>query len=197
MSILDFSNDYMTTTTLHWREEYMFKIIALVAVLLIVGLLIFAATKPDTFRVQRSAGIKATPDKIFPLINDLHSWGAWSPWEKMDPGMRKVHSGAAQGTGAVYEWEGNSKVGKGRMEITDTSPPSKVVIALDFIKPFQAHNMTEFTLEPRGGATDVTWAMHGPTPYIAKIMHIFVSMDSMVGKQFETGLANLKALVET
>jgi len=174
----------------------MFKIIALVFVVLIVALLVFAATKPDTFHVQRSASIKAPPEKIFPLINDLHSWGAWSPWEKMDPAMKRNFSGAANGKGAVYEWEGNHNVGKGRMEITETSPPSQVVIKLDFIKPFEAHNIAEFMMDSKDDSTNVTWAMHGPTPYMAKVIHIFFSMDSMVGKDFETGLANLKTIAE-
>ena len=174
----------------------MFKIIALVFVVLIVALLVFATTKPDTFRVQRSASIKAPPEKIFPLINDLHRWGAWSPWEKMDPAMKRNFSGAANGKGAVYEWEGNHNVGKGRMEITETSPPSQVVIKLDFIKPFEAHNIAEFMMGSKDDSTNVTWAMHGPTPYMAKVIHIFFSMDSMVGKDFETGLANLKAIAE-
>ena len=174
----------------------MFKIIAIVVVILVVALLVFAATKPDTFHVQRSASIKAPPEKIFPLINDLHSWGAWSPWEKMDPAMKRNLSGAANGKGAVYEWDGDKTVGKGRMEIAESSPPSKVAIKLDFIKPFEAHNIAEFTLEPKGDSTNVTWAMHGPTPYIAKVIHVFFDMDSMVGKDFETGLANLKAIAE-
>lgn len=174
----------------------MFKTIAIVAVVLIVAILIFAATKPDTFRIQRTASIKAPPEKIFSLINDLHSWDTWSPWEKMDPAMKRTHSGAGQGKGAVYEWDGNQKVGQGRMEITETSPPSKVVIKLDFVKPFEAHNVAEFTLQAKGDATDVTWAMYGRSPYMAKVIHVFFSMDSMVGKQFETGLANLKTITE-
>lgn len=174
----------------------MFKKIAIVVVVLIAAVLAFAATKPDTFRVERSTSIKAPPEKIFALINDFHNWGAWSPWEKMDPAMKRTHSGAASGKGEVYEWEGNSKVGAGRMEITESSPPSKVIIKLDFIKPFEGHNIAEFVLEPKGDTTNVTWAMHGPAPYISKLMTVFVSMDSMVGKDFETGLANMKAVAE-
>ena len=174
----------------------MFKIIALVVVVLVVALLLFAATKPDTFRVQREASIKAPPEKIFAQINDLHRWGSWSPWEKLDPAIRRTYGGAVQGKGAVYEWDGNLNVGKGRMEITDTSPPSKVVIKLDFVKPFEAHNIAEFTLEVNGDFTNVTWAMHGPNPYLAKVVHTIFSMDRMVGKQFETGLANLKTIAE-
>jgi hypothetical protein len=174
----------------------MVKIIALVVVVLIGALLIYATTQPDTFRVQRSASINAPPGKIFALINDLHNWDAWSPWEKMDPAMKRTYSGAASGQGAVYEWEGNREVGKGRMEITETASPSQVVIKLDFIEPFEAHNIADFTLEGTGGSTNVTWAMYGPTPYMAKVIHLFFSMDHMVGKQFEIGLANLKALAE-
>jgi len=175
----------------------MITIITLVVVVLIVAVLVYAATKPDLFRVRRATNIKAPPEKIFALINDYHRWVAWSPYEKLDPAMRRTYSGAASGTGAVYEWEGNSKAGKGRMEITDTAPPSKVVIKLDFVKPFEAHNIVEFTMEPTGASTNVTWDMHGPSSYLAKVMHVFFNMDRMVGKDFETGLANLKALAET
>lgn len=174
----------------------MLKIIAIVVVVLVGALLAFAATQPDTFRVQRAANVKAPPEKIFPLINDLHSWGAWSPWEKLDPAMKRTHSGAASGKGAVYEWEGNGEVGAGRMEIVEASPPSAVKIRLDFLKPFEAHNFAEFTLEPKGDATNVTWAMYGPNTYVSKLMSVFFSMDSMVGKSFESGLANLKAATE-
>jgi carbon monoxide dehydrogenase subunit G len=174
----------------------MLKIMAIVAVVLLVALLIFAATKPDTFRVQRSVSIKAPPEKIFPLINDFHGWGAWSPYEKKDPAMKRTLGAIASGKGAVYEWEGNNEVGKGRMEIAESSPPSKVAIRLDFVKPFEAHNTVEFALELKGDATNVTWAMQGHTPYFAKIIHVFFDMDSMVGKDFETGLANLKAVAE-
>lgn len=175
----------------------MLKIIAIIIVVPLAALLVFAATKPDTFRVERATTIKAPPEKIFPLINDLHSWGAWSPYEKKDPAMKRTLSGAESGKGAVYEWEGNKEVGKGRMEIMDTSPPSKVTIKLDFVKPFEAHNIVDFTLEPKGDSTDVTWALHGPSPYISKVMGIFLNMDNMIGKDFETGLANLKTVAET
>ena len=174
----------------------MLKIIALVVVVLIVALLVFAATKPDISRVQRSASINAPPEKIFPLINDFHHWGAWAPYEKLDPTMKRTYSGAANGKGAMYAWEGSGKAGIGRMEIAETSPASKITLNLDFVKPFEAHNIIDFTLEPTGDSTNVTWAMHGHSPYLAKVMHVFFDMDSMVGKDFETGLANLKALVE-
>jgi uncharacterized protein YndB with AHSA1/START domain len=174
----------------------MLKTIAVVVVVLLAAVLVFAATKPDTFRVQRVASIKAPPEKIFPYINDLRSFGTWSPYEKKDPAMQRTFSGPASGKGAVYEWDGDKNVGKGRMEIADTAPPSKVAIKLDFVRPFEAHNIVEFTLSPKGDSTDVTWAMQGPVPYVAKIMHVFVDMDSMVGKDFEAGLANLKTVAE-
>jgi hypothetical protein len=131
------------------------------------------------------------------LINDFHRWVAWSPYEKKDPAMKRTLSGATTGRGAVYEWEGNKDIGKGRMEITDTSPPSKVIITLDFVKPFEAHNIVEFTLEPNGDSTNVIWSIHGPSPYISKLISVFVNMDRMIGKGFEAGLANLKIVAET
>ena len=174
----------------------MIKTIAIAVVLLLAAVLIFAATRPDTLRVQRATSIKAPPEKIFPLINDFDRWGAWSPYEKKDPAMKRSRSGAASGKGAVYAWEGNGEVGAGRMEIADTTAPSKVTINLDFVKPFEAHNVVDFTLEPKGDATSVTWAMHGPAPYISKLMGLFFNMDRMIGNDFEAGLANLKAIAE-
>jgi hypothetical protein len=173
----------------------MFKKIAIVVVILVTALLGFAATKPDALRVQRVTSIKAPPEKIFPLIKNFRRWGAWSPYEKLDPTLKITYTGAVNGKGAVYEWEGQGKAGAGRMEITDTSP-SKITIKLDFIKPFEGHNIAEFTLEPNGGSTNVMWAMHGPNPYLAKVMSVFLNMDHMIGKDFETGLANLKTITE-
>ena len=146
--------------------------------------------------VQRAASIKASPDKIFPLISDFHSWSSWSPYEKIDPAMKKEYSGAANGRGAVYEWEGNSSVGQGRMEITDTSDPSRVTIKLDFVKPLEGHNVAEFVLAPQGDSTNVTWTMDGPSPYLGKLIGVFVNMDTMIGNDFATGLANLRVIAE-
>jgi len=174
----------------------MIKTIGAVVVILIAAVLMFAATKPDSFSVQRATSIKAAPEKIFALLDDFHNWGVWSPWEKMDPSMKRTFNGPANGKGSVYEWEGKRKVGQGRMEITDASAPSQVTIKLDFIKPFEGHNVAEFVLEPKGDSTNVTWTMRGPSPYIAKLMSVFFSMDSMIGKDFEAGLANLKAAAE-
>jgi hypothetical protein len=176
----------------------MFKTIAIIAAVIAVpvaGLLAYAATQPDSFRVQRTATIKAAPEKISPLITDFRNWGAWSPYETKDPGMKRILSGAESGKGAVYAWEGNGNVGMGRMEIADASP-SKVTIKLDFEKPFKANNIAEFTMQRHGDATNVTWAMYGSVPYLAKIVHIFFNVDSMVGKDFEDGLAKMKAVAE-
>jgi len=174
----------------------MLKIIALVVVALIAGVLIYAATRPDDFRVQRSAAIKAPPEKIYALINDLHGWTAWSPYEKKDPAMKRTHSGAAQGKGAIYEWDGDKNVGQGRMEITEVTPPNRIIIRLDFFKPFEAHNTAEFTLVPQGDMTEVTWAMYGRSNYVSKLMGLFFDMDKMIGTDFAAGLENLKALAE-
>jgi uncharacterized protein YndB with AHSA1/START domain len=143
------------------------KGIAIVVLALLViagGLLLFAATKPDTFQVQRTVTIKAPPEKIFALIGDVHRWGIWSPYEKLDPAMRRTLSGAAEGKGSIYEWDSDSRAGRGRMEITNASPPSQVTIKLDFVKPFESHNTVNFTLRPQGESTNVTWAMQGPIP---------------------------------
>ncbi len=169
-------------------------IIAVVIAVAVVAVLVYAATKPDKFGVQRAASIGAPPEKIFPLIDDLHAHTSWSPFEK-DPNMKRTHSGAARGKGAVYEWEGNRQVGAGRLAIID-STPSKVTMALDMLKPFEAHNVVEFTLEPKGGSTNVTWAMRGRQPYMAKLMSTFINCDKMVGSQFEEGLGKLKVLAE-
>jgi uncharacterized protein YndB with AHSA1/START domain len=181
----------------------MFEIIAIVAVVLaiaIAAVLVLAARKPDTFKVQRSTTVKAPPERIFPLINDFHQWGAWSPYETKDPAMKRSYSGESSGKGAVYGWEGDKNVGSGRMEILDAQAPSKIVIKLDFFTPFEGHNTAEFTMLPQGDGTNVTtnvtWLMHGPSPFIGKIMHVFINMDRMVGKDFEIGLANLKKLTE-
>jgi len=175
-------------------------IIAIVLALVIAVVLILAATKPAEFRVERAAVIEAPPEKIFSLIDDFHQWRAWSPWENRDPALKRSYEGAPRGRGAVYAWEGNRNVGAGRMEILSATSPSAIVIKLDFIKPFEGHNTAEFTILPQGGATNVTtnvtWAMHGPAPFISKLMQVFMNMDRMIGKEFEAGLANLKKAAE-
>lgn len=174
----------------------MLKKIAIAVVALIAAVLAYAATKPDTFHVQRTTAMKASSEKIFPLVNDFHNHSSWSPWEKKDPAMQKTLSGAENGKGAVYAWEGNSDVGKGNIEITDSVPTSKVMMKLNMMTPFEAHNIVEFTLDAKGDSTQVTWAMHGPQPYMMKVLSILMDCDKMVGRDFETGLASMKALAE-
>jgi hypothetical protein len=171
-------------------------IVVVVALLVIAGILIYAATRPDSFLVQRSVSIKAPAQKIFPLIDDLKAWAGWSPYEKKDPAMKRSFGPITAGKGATYQWEGNKNVGQGRMEILEATQPSKVLIKLDFLKPFEAHNMAEFTLEPKGDTTLATWAIYGPSVFVTKVMGLFIDMDSMIGKDFEAGLADLKTAAE-
>jgi uncharacterized protein YndB with AHSA1/START domain len=173
----------------------MIKIISLVAVALIAAILVFASTKPDTFAVTRSATINASPDKVFGLITDLKAFNTWNAWVRKEPSVMLSYSGAVSGVGAAYTWVGE-KSGQGRMEITDITSPTKAVMKLDFVKPFASTNRTEFTLAAQGEQTQVTWNMSGPMPFISKLMSVFVSMDKMIGPDFEAGLANLKIAAE-
>jgi len=172
------------------------KKVLIAIVVIVAAVLGLALTQPDSFTVQRSATIKAPPEKIIGYINDFHQWAAWSPWEKLDPNMKRTFEGPVSGQGAVYAWIGNDEVGQGRMEITENAPPSKVVIKLDFIKPFKSTNQAIFALQPQGDSTVVTWTMNGPSQFITKLMTVFVSMDKMIGKDFEQGLSQLKAVAE-
>jgi len=175
----------------------MLKKTAIVIVVLIAGLLVYAATTPDTFRVERTGTINAAPEKIFPYLNDFRKGEAWSPYEKKDPSMKRTHFGAESGKGSVYEFSGNKDVGSGRLEILDSVTPSKVVLSLEMREPFSGgRNIIEYTLEPQADGTKFTWSMHGPVPYLGKVMCVFVSMDKMMGADFEAGIANLKAIVE-
>jgi uncharacterized protein YndB with AHSA1/START domain len=171
-------------------------VIAIVLALAIAVVLVLAAMKPDNFRIERQASIRAPAQSIFPLISNFHEWRKWSPWEDRDPALKRTYAGAESGKGAVYAWEGDKNVGSGRMEILEAASPSRIVIKLDFLKPFEAHNTAEFTMTPHGGATNVTWAMHGPATFVSKVMQLFMNIDRMVGKDFETGLANLKKIGE-
>jgi hypothetical protein len=161
----------------------------------IAAILIKAATGPDTFSIRRSIIINAKPEKITAHIIDLRKWTSWSPYEKYDPAMTRTYSGSKAGMGAVYEWKGNSNIGSGRMEITGVVP-SRISFKLDFFKPIEGHNTAEFTFEPAGASTRVTWGMSGPNRFIGKIIHVFINMDKMVGKDFEAGLKNLKTIAE-
>ena len=170
--------------------------LGLLFVIVVAGVLILAATGPDTFRVERSTTIQAPPETIFAILNDFQMSQSWSPYEKKDPAMRRSFSGPASGLGAVYEFEGNKEVGTGRLEITDSTSPSKVAMTLDMVKPFEVHNVIEYTLVPVGASTNVTWALNGRCPFPAKIMGVFFDMDRMIGTDFEAGLADLKSLAE-
>jgi uncharacterized protein YndB with AHSA1/START domain len=167
-----------------------------VIVIAIVAVLGIATTKSDTFEVRRSVSVKAPPEKIYPLLEDFHRWSAWSPWEKLDPSMQRSFSGPSAGKGAVYAWQGSGKVGAGRMEIVEATPPSKIAIDLQFLKPIEGRDLTTFALEPKGEDTAVTWTMKGPNPFLAKVMQVFFNAEKMVGEDFERGLAALKAAAE-
>lgn len=162
----------------------------------VAAVMAYALTLPDTFAVKRAAFIKVPASKVFPHLQDFRQWAHWSPWEKLDPALKRTYSGASAGKGAIYEWDGNDKVGRGRMEILQVVPDESLRIRLDFFKPFEAHNQAEFILMSGGDTVHVTWLMTGPNPYMAKLMQVFFSMDALVGHDFETGLENLKALVE-
>lgn len=173
------------------------RLIGLALALAVGIVLVAASTRPDNFRVQRSASVKASPEKVFPLINDLQSFNTWNPFNKKDPNIRGSYSGAASGAGAAYAFEGNKDVGRGRIEITDSRPASEVRMTLHMLSPMEGRNVVEFSLKPEAGeATRVTWAIQGPMPYISKVLSLFVDMDAMIGREFEQGLADLKTIVE-
>jgi Polyketide cyclase / dehydrase and lipid transport len=174
------------------------RIVIIVGIAIAAGLafvIILAATKPDTFRVQRSVSIDAAPEKIFPFIDDFRNWPGWAPQDKEDPSMKRSYSGAAFGRGAVSDWDSRGSAGKGRMSIIESTPPTKVVVQVDFVKPFVAHNVNEFILEP-GSATKITWTTQGSNLYVMKVMSVFVNMDRVMGKHFESGLSDLKKAAE-
>jgi len=174
----------------------MLKKILLVLVVIVAGFAAFVATRPSEFSVTRSITVSAPPSAVFPLVNDFHGWSAWSPWEKLDPAMKKTFSGPAAGKGAGYAWTGNDKVGEGRMTILDSKPDESVAIKLEFIKPFEETSDTTFTFQPQGSATQVTWTMAGRSGFIAKAFGVFMDMDAMIGKDLEKGLATLKERAE-
>jgi Polyketide cyclase / dehydrase and lipid transport len=183
-----------------WHGASVILRIVLIIAVMIAAVLIFAATKPDAVHVSRSVTINAPADKIFSLIDDFHNWPRWAPQDKEDPTIKRSYSGAASGDGAISNWDSTGNAGKGQMIIMESAPPlkgvGKVVVKVDFVKPFTVHNVNEFTLEP-GLSTTVTWTMRGSNLYFMKLMGIFVNMDRMMGKHFETGLQNLKAAAES
>jgi len=173
----------------------MIKTLALVGAAALGLLLAYAATRPDGFTIARSATVNAPPEKVHALINDLRAFNTWNPFDKKDPNIRGVYRGPAAGPGAHYAFQGNQEVGSGTLEIV-RSEPQQVTMRLDMLEPFEAHNTVQFSLARRGNATEVTWVMDGRTPYLAKIIHIFLDVDRMVGGEFEKGLAALKARAE-
>jgi uncharacterized protein YndB with AHSA1/START domain len=171
------------------------KIVVAVAAV-VVAILVFAATKPSTIRVQRSIVIQAAPEKVFALIDDFHMWKQWEPQDTENPTMTRTFDGAASGKGAVSNWSGSGNAGKGRMEISESVAPSKVTVVADWEKPFAAHNVNEFVLETEGAGTKVTWTINGTNVYMMKVMSVFLNMDRFMGKHFESGLGSLKSVAE-
>ena len=168
-------------------------LIIVAAVLVVLAL---AASKPDTYSVERSATIAAQPEQVFAYVNDFHQWPQWSPWEKLDPKMNRTYGGPASGQGSTYGWVGNNDVGEGRMTITESVPGSKVGIQLEFLKPMAATSQTTFDFVPSGAGTQVVWKMTGKNDLMSKVFTVFMNMDQMIGKDFESGLANLKQVAE-
>jgi hypothetical protein len=174
----------------------MLKKVLLGLVVIATVLVALALTRPDTFEVRRTIVVNAPPAKLAGYLNDFRQWTVWSPWERLDPAMRRTYSGPPRGQGAVYAWSGNDKVGEGRMEIVDDGAPTRIVIDVDFVKPFASQAQTVFELTPQGAGTVVTWTMSGPTPFISKLVGLFASMDDMIGDDFDEGLRQLKAAAE-
>lgn len=171
-------------------------VVLIVVAAILVLLVAVIATRPDDLQIARSATVSAPAPVIFAQVNDFHNWDAWSPWAKLDPAMKTVFSGPATGTGAGYSWVGNSKVGEGRMTITESRPSDLVRIKLEFLKPFAATNQAEFTFKPQGNQTTVTWSMSGKKNFVTKAMGLVMSMDKMLGGQFEKGLQQMKSVAE-
>jgi hypothetical protein len=164
---------------------------------IVVLFILLVSTRPSTFHIERSLAMSAPPQTAFAQVNDFHAWSAWSPWEKMDPQMKKTFDGASSGVGAVYAWTGNDKVGEGKMTIEKSTVPSLVGIKLEFFKPFAATNTATFTFAPASEGTKVTWAMDGENNFVGKAFSMFMDMDKMVGADFERGLASMKTLAES
>ena len=165
-------------------------IIAILFFVLLVG-------RPDEFKVVRSATIAAPPATVFEQVNDFHKWDAWSPWAKLDPACKNTFDGAAAGKGAIFAWDGNNKVGAGRMTVTESQPAEAIRINLEFLRPFKATNIAEFVFRPHGTGTEVTWNMFGKNNLLSKVFGLFVDCEKMVGKDFEKGLASLKVITES
>ena len=164
----------------------------------IVAILLFViiAGQPDEFTVMRPVKISAPPEKVFPHVNELKKWDAWSPWAKIDPNCKMTYVGPPAGVDASYGWAGNNKVGEGKLTIIESAPSSLIGLRLEFLKPFKATNTAEFKFTPEGGQTLVTWSMTGKNNFFFKVFGLFMDCDTMVGKDFEKGLASLKGIAE-
>lgn len=176
-------------------KKVVLGIVGVIALALIV-ILGLAASKPDSFRVERKTAISVPPSAVFPYVNDFHNFSKWSPWEKLDPNMLRTFGGAESGPGATYGWTGNDKVGEGSMTILDARPSEEIRMKLEFFKPFAATNTAIYDFKPTASGSEVTWAMEGPNSFTGKLFSVFADMDSMIGKDFESGLANLKVAAE-
>jgi hypothetical protein len=176
------------------KSRLLIKILLVFALLIVIAA-VFVAVQPSDFRISRSAKISAPPAAVFPHVNDFHKWDAWSPWAKIDPAMKVAYEGPPEGVGSVYRWSGNNEVGEGVMKIIENRPNELVKIDLEFLKPFAAKNIAEFTFQPDGNQTNVTWTMTGQKNFVLKAVHLFMNMDKMLGDQFEKGLAQLDAVV--
>jgi polyketide cyclase/dehydrase/lipid transport protein len=174
----------------------MLKKILIALAIIVIVFAVIVALQPSQFRVTRSATLFAPAPAVFAQVNDFHKWEAWSPWTKLDPAAKNSFEGPSAGIGAVFKWSGNKEVGEGSMTISESRPSELIRIKLDFTKPFEATNTTEFTFKPEGNQTTVTWSMFGTNNFIAKAFCLFMSMDKMVGGQFEKGLAQMKSVVE-
>lgn len=163
---------------------------------LVVVFALVVAMRPSDFRVSRSAIMAAPPNVIFPQVNELKKWEAWNPWGKIDPSMKLAYEGPASGVGAAYAWAGNNQVGEGRATITASRPDESVKFKMEFFKPMAGVSDAEFTFKPQGNQTEVVWTMSGKNNFIARAFCLFISMDKMIGGQFETGLAGMKSIAE-
>ena len=171
--------------------------IAVIVIVLVVVFLVMVLLQPSQYHIERSTTINAPAAVVFAQVNDFHKWNAWSPWANRDPNMKQTYEGQASGVGAMYSWAGNSDVGEGRMTIIESRPGERIKIQLEFIKPFSAMNTTDFIFTPQGNQTSVKWTMAGNNNFLSKAFGVFVSMDKMVGGDFEQGLAKLKTVSES
>ena len=178
------------------KRTALWKKILLVIAVIAIAFVTIVLLQPDEFRVSRSATMTATPAAAFEQVNDFHNWDKWSPWAKLDPAMKQTYEGSPSGKGAIYTWTGNDQVGEGKMTILESQPNERILIQLEFMRPFASTNMTEFTFKPDGTSTVATWTMSGKNNFMSKAMHLVMNMDKMIGPDFEKGLADIKKTVE-